>query len=1032
MSIDLFSPLLDASWDNYIVPNEMPMDVELLEDPCPVNRELLERFLAQFSALTPALQNVQIPKIEKYIRSMLAREVLDFCLELLDRLPEAIAREAAKNSQVELMQILGYQEHSRAMALLQIACMKPFGNTLHILQSLFMTSMHQGICPRSEFCVAMRILFACQHRVEVINFVSNLQSPAFEEVMRALDEGGVFVEKDLQGTEWILHFLHQRLERTLQWLFAQHDNALLSFVGHQSLIPFVREIVSQKLQNSQFQFVLSLLMAHSDARRAALIASIPHWVVDPPGHRTNLVHWLYAQASPEAHTCLCSLINALPCGELLRLWSAQDENWRLPQTLSQESHNLLQPFLNTRVGNEWNRITPQNLSFSEVLTFQTLRRYDFCTISAEQFIQGVSSSPDVACRDLVRYYHEFERGWLRVLRYQNEHHARRPVLKDTLVRLAIHFAEGPLVFAEALGERKKIELRMQEAIVRSHANYSSLRADFCQFRRSLLEVTRWAFERGLEALRHQNVSMDIIRSFLARRLSLSDLEKLVEIVERSLDPTAHEALPALRAKFQFWRQFFIFVDSASRAKNVTFDQVTKVYQNISGMSGKALSGAQFPFSDLVNVMGISVDERCRRIAMRYATISLATYGSVSFETETPSEASKLCEAYYIEITIPGIHQEADCILRRAETKLLRPLQYCPTTRRVYLLSRFAYAASFSSGTFKMATPAIELSQDDLLFSAEKIRLFTVGSKWIRPITQAAEMRHLLNEEIPRMKELGGHPGFLGFRSLVQYPYVRSCLNNLDAIVQKEEQKISMIVDCAQKLRPKHVVAPYTLREQVMIGREVGLALDALHERGRIHGDFKEGNCMIVPDRQEKGRIGAIVIDFGFTEKVQKGLPVSVIVGVSSYNNGFYGTITMTAPELFGVQNFAGDHFKVEAFAMGFFLYFLKYGHDPVWGNIIRNYYYGDSSMWNALRTAQRSLQHEVQQEVCRLRRSIQGQGETSPDVRYTKVVCGLLDPNPAERWTVYQAAFELNKLLMDITPPVVMNSVNVIHCRTQV
>ncbi len=84
-----------------------------------------------------------------------------------------------------------------------------------------------------------------------------------------------------------------------------------------------------------------------------------------------------------------------------------------------------------------------------------------------------------------------------------------------------------------------------------------------------------------------------------------------------------------------------------------------------------------------------------------------------------------------------------------------------------------------------------------------------------------------------------------------------------------------------------------------------------HDKGYLHGDIKPSNILY----HRKGEfVRAVWTDLGMM------CPVENIAQSSVLRNGFYGSISMTPPELIFQRPFCGDYFKVESWALGYALF----------------------------------------------------------------------------------------------------------------
>jgi len=100
-------------------------------------------------------------------------------------------------------------------------------------------------------------------------------------------------------------------------------------------------------------------------------------------------------------------------------------------------------------------------------------------------------------------------------------------------------------------------------------------------------------------------------------------------------------------------------------------------------------------------------------------------------------------------------------------------------------------------------------------------------------------------------------------------------------------------------------------------------LSAVHGEGVLHRDIKPENFLLKKVGGEThGRIG----DFGRAKDFTP--PIKVPTQPGLYFKNHYSTIRYTAPELLWNENFDGDPFQIESFALGVSLYQMLENEDP--------------------------------------------------------------------------------------------------------
>jgi hypothetical protein len=182
---------------------------------------------------------------------------------------------------------------------------------------------------------------------------------------------------------------------------------------------------------------------------------------------------------------------------------------------------------------------------------------------------------------------------------------------------------------------------------------------------------------------------------------------------------------------------------------------------------------------------------------------------------------------------------------------------------------------------------------------------------------------------------------------------------------------------------------------IEIAQAIIFALRELHRMKVIHGDLKSNNIFL-----RKGEL--VLADLGFSYH-RLGLPNFVM------KEGFYGSISFTAPELFGVQNFSGDHYKVEVFALGVVLYEFFHGCYPDWTTFLEDCY----KLNVAITPRQQGL---FQDKVAR---SVEGMKQIHFTEKiiadFYRLIVGMLAPDPVLRITLDECAMEIGKIKSALT-----------------
>lgn len=105
-------------------------------------------------------------------------------------------------------------------------------------------------------------------------------------------------------------------------------------------------------------------------------------------------------------------------------------------------------------------------------------------------------------------------------------------------------------------------------------------------------------------------------------------------------------------------------------------------------------------------------------------------------------------------------------------------------------------------------------------------------------------------------------------NIVQHPglvrvFDHGHLENGTAYISMEFLQGESLQDRLSRLRKKNERLP--LHESLRISRQIGSALEAVHEKGIAHRDLKPGNLYIVPDQEAPGGERVKVLDFGIAK-----------------------------------------------------------------------------------------------------------------------------------------------------------------------
>jgi serine/threonine protein kinase len=985
--------------------------------------------IRQFKALDHEAQTKQIESIGQIFCAALQRDEVLPALAFFEEMTEPLLCELLEMQGAALFRAPGNSQKSMWLYFLENAVKKARGVIVQKLLKMFIKQTRSTLLTievESFFSREARLGFACMAPGNLsagIDFVSDLPGPLFDLILSSLRHDGTIFKNDDLGVPIIIRFFERKFEQLFRWMLAQGKSFpemyLHSYCDLPSFSLAMRSCIEEKLKKKDFPFLYSLLNVFVGDRQRQIVKTIPRWVEEGDRSRSNFLHWLYSVDDPFAFTIIVTLIRTMPFEQLAWLYQAQNEDKKRPYEINAPRHGRLNQYVMERIESEYRVAKTEGLRFSQVAAFLFFMPRNASLNQLNQLLALIDQSRDFACRRMKQYLGEIESGWEQVHPYQNRATAS-PIVPYDRLELACLFASGPDVLSRACQKRRSLEKQIRDIIMDSPSNLIQ-RAMLRYFAAKMAfhTVTVASLDDGLCALSGKEITLEAVEPFFRKKLSVTQLGFLVGQMESSHDPRVQALLPARRAKLEFWQNFTAFLTKKEQEKKITFSEVEEVVRNLNGMEGRSFETSHVHIWLLEEVMEAYGDEKTRRLAKRFRTIYHAvTSKREPFELESPSKASVLAEAYFIETELPRLKIATDTVLSRRATGLGHLLQYNPETKRVYLLGRLDCVTNVKMGTFKLATPAFEFRQDDLSLFARKIRLFTRSPKrGMKKEAFQAEIDHMHTYELAVIRRFRHHPNFNACLSIAEYRFSRS---TGDANVREEVPRISLIVDPIYTTLSEFVVQkPMTFENRVAIMRALLQAVSDMHKEGIIHGDLKCENVLLGEALKQSDPLIPNLIDFGFSVPCEVGKPIpEKDLGNSWYNEGVYGSILMTPPELLGERNFSGDHFKVESFAMGFIMYYLINGKYPLWSDIPQAYYGLGCPKGDFQTEKKAALESAVKAYVQGIRKLLALQSATqamSREERYMLLLAHLLEPDPIQRWTVNQALEEIGKLCVPNT-----------------
>jgi hypothetical protein len=343
-----------------------------------------------------------------------------------------------------------------------------------------------------------------------------------------------------------------------------------------------------------------------------------------------------------------------------------------------------------------------------------------------------------------------------------------------------------------------------------------------------------------------------------------------------------------------------------------------------------------------------------------------------------TRAEKLSLSFFAGVT--GGQSNGHC--KKSFYQLPRSLQYGKD--RVYILLKDSVEGFTNKSTYKKVTLAIQLALtpgEEIEFMAQAVNL-DESDYGVRLMERDLAYHRMVYDT--------AHAGI--------WPVSDSCLYS-----KEEGCKISIILPWGKSLHG-HIIHDVGVVEQLCFG------LDAIHQAGLLHWDIKAENVLY---REIKKDLEVGIIDFGlcFKEGSKSG-------GYYLLNNGYYGTVTETAPELFGQGSFTGDCKKVEIWAFGCMIFQLVFGCMPKWDATLEKYYKAsiDDSEENkgAIFVVdpkdQESFKKDVEESIEEPRRLLLQKKFLSSQEEFTLFIYDLLRLDPDVRLTSQEALFRIQAI----------------------
>lgn len=271
---------------------------------------------------------------------------------------------------------------------------------------------------------------------------------------------------------------------------------------------------------------------------------------------------------------------------------------------------------------------------------------------------------------------------------------------------------------------------------------------------------------------------------------------------------------------------------------------------------------------------------------------------------------------------------------------------------------------------------------------QKVVTKTIQFHPTTPVVMAlAETTADISNEIDTLRAVKGRPGVLQAVAILKIPRKGGTTTGI----------VTPLFNSGSLQNVIDTKIPLTLKEKLIIARDLTQGLASLQEAGYVHLDIGARNhfVSIGPGKPGRRTVRAVVADFGRSRPYKKLKGVKV-----------QGNTTYIAPEGYIVSKMMGKaYLHADLFGLGCTLWQLFFGEKTPWGSS-REYRYGHGSMTDRQKRFTKILLEHTKKKKLALKKL---SDKTKRSV--VQVILQMLEFDPLKRGTAKQHANTLELLL---------------------